>query len=326
MEDQMKIGIIGCGGIAGQHVAAYKACDDVEVVAGADVDIQRAINVAGPDHAYTSFHEMLAKEELDAVSVCTPPKFHRDAVCAALDAGLAVLCEKPLGYNAADALAMVECAERTGKLLITAFCHRFHEPVVRAKEMIRSGKIGKVIMFRNRFGGKADMTEVWFSNPEISGGGTLPDTSIHSIDLFRFLVGDPIKVAAATARADQRYKVEDCSTVLVQTRDGAIGTIEASWTSPGSMNIIEIYGTDGAIVVDYFQPGVKYMLAGSGQWEEMANEGPDRFTMQARHFVDCVRNRSKPIVDGRDGLRANEIVDAAFAFNASCGCGWAVLA
>lgn len=321
----MKIGIIGCGGIAGQHVMAYKACEDVEIAAGADVDIQRATGVAGPDHAYTSLHEMLAKEKLDAVSVCTPPKFHRDAVCAALESGLPVLCEKPLGFNADAARAIVECADRTGKLLVTAFCHRFHEPVVKAKEMIKSGKIGKVIMFRNRFGGKADMTTVWFSNPEISGGGTLPDTSIHSIDLFRYLVGDPIKVAGALARADQRYKVEDCSVVLVQTRDGAIGTIEASWTSPGSMNIIEIYGTEGAVVVDYFKSGIRYFLAATGQWEEKENEGPDRFTLQARHFVDCIRNGSKPIVDGRDGLRANEIVDAVFAFDKSAGSGWSPL-
>lgn len=319
----MKVGIIGCGGIAGQHVAAYNECEDVQIAAGVDVDIQRAINVAGPDHAYTSYHEMLAKEKLDAVSICTPPKFHKDAVCAALQAGLPVLCEKPLGFNAGDAREMVECAKETGKLLVTAFCHRFHEPVMKAKELIRSGKIGKVIMFRNRFGGKADMTTVWFSDPEISGGGTLPDTSIHSIDIFRYLVGDPIKLAAATARADQRYKVEDCSVVMVQTRDGAIGTIEASWTSPGSMNIIEIYGTDGAIVIDYCASGVKFLLSSTGQWEEQPCEGPNRFTLQARHFVDCVRNGNKPIVDGHDGLRANEIVDAAFGFNKSIGCGWA---
>lgn len=321
----MKIGIIGCGGIANQHVMAYRACEGVEVIAGADVDIQRAINVVDNAHAYTNFHEMLANEKLDAVSVCTPPKFHRDAVCASLQAGLPVLCEKPLGFNAEDAKAMVECANHTGKLLVTAFCHRFHEPVVKAREIIRSGKIGKVIMFRNRFGGKADMSAVWFSNPDISGGGTLPDTSIHSIDLFRYLVGDPIKLAGALATADQRYKVEDCSVLLLQTRDGAIGTIEASWTSPGSMNIIEVYGTDGAVVIDYCGTGVKYMLAGSGQWEEKNCEGPDRFTMQARHFVSCIREGAKPMVDGRDGLRANEIVDAAYEFGKSAGCGWAQL-
>lgn len=323
--NQMKIGIIGCGGIAAQHVAAYKACEDVEIGAGVDVDIQRAINVAGQDHAYTSYHEMLEQEKLDAVSVCTPPKFHKDAVCAALEAGLPVLCEKPLGFNLADAKAMCETADRIGVLLVTAFCHRFHEPVVRAKELIKSGSIGKVTMFRNRFGGKADMTTVWFSNPDISGGGTLPDTSIHSIDLFRYLVGDPIKVAGALARADQRYRVEDCSVVLVQTRDGAIGTIEASWSSPASGNVIEVYGTEGAIVVDYFKTGISYYLTSTAKWEERENEGPDRFTLQARHFVDCVRNGSKPIVDGVDGMRANEIVDTVFSFAHAPGCGWASL-
>ena len=319
----MRIGIIGCGGIAGEHARGYQECEDVQVAAGADVDLQRAISVAGQDHAYTSFHELLAKEKLDAVSVCTPPKFHKDAVCAALEAGLAVLCEKPLAPNAEGARQMVECAERTDNLLVTAFCHRFHEPVRRAREIIKSGKIGKVIMFRNRFGAKMDMTQVWFSKPDISGGGTIPDTSIHSIDLFRYLAGNPIKVSAALATADARYKVEDCSVIMVQSRDGAIGTIEASWTSPGSANIIEVYGTDGAIVIDYSKPGVRFMVANSGQWQEEECSGPDRFVMQARHFVDCVRNGSKPIVDGTDGLRAAEVVDAAYAFARGDAGGWA---
>ncbi len=310
----MRIGIIGCGGIASQHVRGYQECEGVEIAAGADVDIQRAIKVAGQDHAYTSFRELLANEKLDAVSVCTPPKFHKDAVCAALEAGVAVLCEKPLAPTADEAREIVECAERTGKLLVTAFCHRFHEPVMRAREIVKSGNIGKVITLRNRFGGKIDMTEVWFSNPEISGGGTIPDTSVHSVDLFRYLVGDPIRVSAAIATADPRYKVEDCSVIMVQTRDGAIGVLEASWTSPGSANIIEVYGTDGAVIVDYSRPGVRFMIQNSGQWVEEECTQPDRFVLQARHFVDCVRTGAKPVVDGTDGLRAAEVVDAAYRF------------
>lgn len=329
MEDpelrRIKVGIIGCGEIAAQHIRGYSECEEVRIAAGADVDIQKAIDVAGPDHAHTSFHEMLGREELDVVSVCTPPKFHSDAVTAALQAGVDVLCEKPLAMNAAEAGRMVERAKETGRLLVTAFCHRFHEPVVRAREIIRSGRIGKVTMMRNRFGAKMDMTHVWFSNPEISGGGAIPDTSIHSIDLFRFLVGNPIRVAAATATADSRYKVEDTSVILVQTRDGAMGSIEASWTSPGSANVIEVYGTDGAIVIDYFKPSVRFMVENSGEWQEIENTGQDRFILQAKHFIDCVRGEAQPVVTGEDGLRANEVVDAAYTFGRSQGCGWATL-
>ncbi len=308
----MRIGIIGCGGIAGLHIKGYQTCEGVEIVAAADVNHQRAIEVAGANHAYTSFNEMLAKEQLDAVSVCTPPKFHKDAVCAALEAGVHVLCEKPLAHNVSDARKMVEIARKTGKILVTAFCHRFHEPVMHAKEIISSGKIGKVTMFRNRFGGNVDMTQLWFSDPDISGGGTILDTSIHSIDLFRYLVGNPTKVACAKTTADERYRVEDCSVILLQTLDGAIGTLEASWTSPGSVNVIEIYGTNGAIVVDYSKPNVRYLTKDSSEWLEIENTKADRFTLQAQHFVDCIRNGSKPIVDGTDGLQANEIAEMAY--------------
>jgi len=324
-ENTVRIGIIGCGGIASQHVRGYQTCENVEIGAGADVDVQRAAHVAGQDHAYASYHQMLENEELDAVSVCTPPKFHKDAVCAALEAGINVLCEKPLAMNAAEASEMIEAANSSGKLLVTAFCHRFHEPVTRAKEIISSGKIGKVTMFRNRFGAKMDMTQVWFSNPQISSGGTLPDTSIHSIDLFRYLVGDPIKAAAAMATADSRYHVEDCSVIMLQTRDGAMGTIEASWTSPGSANIIEIYGTDGAILIDYTRSDVRFMTGDSNEWQEQECTGPDRFILQAQHFVECLRDERKPLVTGKDGLAANEVVDAAYKFSSSDDCGWCEL-
>lgn len=316
----IKIGIIGCGGIATQHQRGYQACENVEIAAGADVDLKKAVAMVGEDHAYASYDEMFKKVKLDAVSVCTPPKFHKDAVCAALNAGVNVLCEKPLAMNETESKEMVDCAKKNGKLLVTAFCHRFHEPVMIAKELIDSGKIGKPTMFRNRFGGLADMTQVWFSNPVISGGGTVLDTSIHSIDLFRYLMGNPSKVAGATKTADSRYKVEDCSLVLLQTADGVIGSIEASWTSPGSANIIEIYGTEGAIMIDYCKPGVRFIKSGSNDWEEQQCSKPDRFILQAQHFVNCVSTGAKPIVDGEDGRWAMAITDAAYGF--AKGNGW----
>jgi len=315
-EKTIKVGIIGCGGIAAQHIRGYQSCEDVVIAAAVDVDKQRAVDVAGADHAYTSIADMLANEkDLDAVSVCTPPKFHKEVVCAALEAGLAVLCEKPLAMNATEGQEMVDCAKKTGKLLVTAFCHRFHEPVMVAKDLINKGEIGKVVMFRNRFGGKMDMSKTWFSNREMSGGGSIPDTSVHSIDLFRFLVGDAAKAAAAINKANPAYNnIEDCNTILLQTADGAMGTIEASWTTPGSANVIEVYGTDGAAVIDYFKPGVRYIKNNSSEWEEAANTLPDRFILQAQHFVDCVRGKREPIVTGADGLKAMQIIDAAYKF------------
>lgn len=324
-EETIRVGIVGCGGIASQHIRGYLACEAVEIAAAADVDVRRAVDVAGYEHAHTSFHEMLETEQLDAVSVCTPPRFHRDAVIASLEAGAHVLCEKPLAVTAEQAREMVSVAATTGKLLVTAFCHRFHEPVTRAREIVRSGRIGKVTMFRNRFGGKVDMSGVWFSNPEVAGGGCIVDTASHSIDLFRYLVGNPIKAAAGLATADSRYRVEDCGVVLLQTRDGALGTIEASWTSPGSANVIEIYGTDGAVVVDYARGSVRFLLGSSGEWIEELCPEADRFAAQARHFIECLRGRSAPIVTGEDGLKACEIAEAAYAFAASSGCGWATL-
>mgnify|MGYP002352831217 CR=1 FL=1 len=116
------------------------------------------------------------------------------------------------------------------------------------------------------------------------------------------------------ATADRHYHVEDCSAILMQTRDGAIGTIEASWSSPGSANVVEVYGTDGAVVIDYAGSGLRALLHNASEWQEIPSEAPDRFVLQARHFIECARGERTPIVDGTDGLRAQEVAEAAYSF------------
>src|SRR5205807_7388205 len=126
-----------------------------------------------------------------AVDICTPPAFHAPVALAAIERGLPVISEKPLARNPIEARAVVEAARGHGVPLMTAFCHRFHEPIVRVRRLIDEGSLGRVVMFRNRFGAKfPNIAERWFSKAEVAGGGVLMDTSIHSVDLFRPLVGE----------------------------------------------------------------------------------------------------------------------------------------
>ena len=153
---KLRIGIIGCGVSSAAHIGAYgKLPEEVAIVAFCDaVRESAAMRAAGTDAAvYSDWAEMLQRERLDAISVCTPPSTHREIVVAALEQGLPVLCEKPLAGGIEDARAMVAVAERTGKLLMPAFCHRFHPPVLALKELLASGAWAPFL--RNMFGGKA---------------------------------------------------------------------------------------------------------------------------------------------------------------------------
>ena len=313
-DQQVRIGIIGAGGMGGAHAHAYAQDPRALVCAVMDSDPARAQALADKLQAaaYGSLPEMLCRERPHLVSVCTPPGGHLAATLGALQSGCHVLCEKPLARSGGEAARMVSAARRARRLLVTAFCHRFHEPVVIAREWIAKGVIGQVLQFRNRFAGWIPMEGRWFSDPALAGGGSIIDTSIHSIDLFRYLVGDPATVSARTATMVQPIKVEDSSLVLLQTAEGAIGSIEACWSSPVSGAVIEIYGCQGTIIVDYGEPGPRYLRRGGKRWRRVRAAGPDRFVMQARHMLDCVTGVRQPLVTGEDGLWAARVADAAY--------------
>ncbi len=309
----LRIGLVGCGGIGGVHLRSWAKVDGAEVVAACDADASRAEATGAA--AYTEFRNMLESAELDAVDICTPPSLHAEVARAAAERGMPVLCEKPLARDPHEARAMVEAAETAGTVLMTAFCHRFHPPIERVRELIRSGELGEVRMFRNRFGGLlAGMEKKWFSNREVAGGGALMDTAIHSVDLFRFLVGE-VRSARGAAHSfhPEITSVEDSAAMLLTAETGAIGVIEASWVTPWSANVVEIYGEKAAAVVDYDTGVTRFRRAGDADWTTVEVGSDDRFQAELRHFAAVVRGEEQPRVTGRDGLRAVEVVHAAYA-------------
>src|SRR5439155_11177889 len=142
-----------------------------------------------------------------------------------------------------------------------------------------------------------------------SGGGVLMDTSIHSIDLFRFLAGEIVRVRSLRKTFIPSVEgVEDTAALLLESESGAIGVIEASWDTPYSANIVEIYGERGAAVVDYDAAPIRYRLEGESDWQRPELDRMDRFERELRHFVAAVRGLEALSVTGEDGLRAIEVV------------------
>jgi predicted dehydrogenase len=257
---------------------------------------------------------MMEEVRPDAVDICTPPGLHAPVALAAIDRGLPVVCEKPLARNPIEARSMVDAAHRRSVPLMTAFCHRFHEPIMRARELARDGRLGRVVMFRNRFAGRfAGIEERWFSKAEVSGGGVLMDTSIHSIDLFRYLVGEVQQIRSLRKTFVPGVEgVEDTAALLLEADSGAVGVIEASWDTPFSANIVELYGEKGAAFVDYDTGSFRYRLEGDPGWQSPETGSMDRFERELRHFARAARGQESLQVTGEDGLRAIEIVYQAY--------------
>lgn len=193
----MKIGIIGCGAIANNaHIPSYMKNSDAEIKYFCDIIPERAeaaVKNYGCGIAVTDYREVLADDEIEAISVCTPNKVHSEIAISALKSGKNVLCEKPAAHILSEALEMQKAQHESGKVLNIGVVNRFNTNVNKIKEFIEQGKLGNVynvyISFRSHrsipgLGGD-------FTTKAIAGGGVLIDWGIHFLDIVMYCCGDP---------------------------------------------------------------------------------------------------------------------------------------
>ena len=313
---KLRVAVIGAGGIGGTHLRAYAAWPDLcEIVGVADVDLSaaqsRAAAFGAP--AFDDHRAMLDAVTPDAVSICTPPKLHLPIALDVAQRKIACLCEKPPARTVAETEAIVAALEQAGVILQFAFCHRFHERVRQVQELIGQSKLGQVVQIYNRFGFRFDRAaSSWFTDPDMAGGGILIDTLVHSIDIFRALAGEVAHVDAAVSTT-LPVQVEDSASLQVVSTSGVIGSLTCSWVTPVSEAEFRIWGTEGEAIIDYAtSEGARYRLAGDETWTVLPAHAPDRFVLQAAHFLSCVRHGQRPKVSGADGIAVMRVIEAAY--------------
>ncbi|MBU5445162.1 Gfo/Idh/MocA family protein [Paenibacillus sp. MSJ-34] len=327
--DQIKVAVIGCGSISKhRHIPEYAANPHVKLVAFCDPVIERAEQFAQlhGGKAYSDYEEMLNKEKPDAVSVCTPNFVHAPAAIAAAKAGAHVLVEKPMAASEAECEAMIEAARRTGVLLMVGHNQRYMPPHVKAKEILKSGVLGKVLTFRTSFGHpgpeswSADGRESWFFRKREAIMGAMGDLGVHKSDLIRWLLEDEVaEVAAMIGTLDKAdTDIDDNATCVLRMRSGAIGTLVASWTYyRGEDNSTVLWcehgvmkiGTDpeDQVIVELRNGSVeKYKVGAIATNEEQTSSG----VIDA--FVESIVTKSASPVSGEEGMRSLKVILAAF--------------
>ncbi|GGE12338.1 dehydrogenase [Marinithermofilum abyssi] len=252
MGTKLRVGVIGAGGIATQvHMPNYQQCEEAEIVAVADIHEAKAQAAAEEfqiPRVYTDYREMLAHEDLDAVSVCTPNKFHAPATLAALEAGCHVLCEKPPAMTTAEAEEMRDTARRTGKLLTFGLHYRQSSEVSTLKRFVDEGELGKVYASRVHAVRRRGIPG-WgvFTNKELQGGGPLIDIGVHMLDTALYLMGypQPTTVFGVTYQKLgnrkgvglfgewdwQNYSVEDMARGMITFENGASILLESAFAA-----------------------------------------------------------------------------------------------
>ncbi len=316
---RIRVGIIGCGLMGNMHLTAYKKIPDVEVVAYADTDPEKtkAISQRVKGNIYASHKDMFANEQLDAVSICTVPSTHREIVLDALNAGVNVLCEKPLAISVTEAKEMTEKANQKSKLLLTAFKFRFFEEVQQAKALLKQGNLGKITHFRVMFGGYLNMAGTWYAKKTISGGGIVMDNGPHAIDLIRYLLGE-VKDVSAQLTNFQNLEVEDTAHLNLTLENGAVGTVDISWsTAIPAQSYMEIYGENGTVLLDF--KGISYRFKTWNEFKRVPNQLDTKgaFALQFDHFIKAITGKEPTIVRNEDGLKTQTIIAQAYARRAS---------
>ena len=325
----IKIGIIGAGSIVRyRHLPETQDNQYAEVGAVCDVILERADDMAAKYNckAYSNYKELIADSELDAVIVAATNTTHAEMTIAALQAGKDVLCEKPMATNLHDAQKMIDVANLTGKKLMIAHNQRLEAANKKAKEIIQSGKLGRVLTFRSIFGHPGceywaiDGESTWFFKKDITAMGCLGDLAIHKLDLMHWILEDDfIQVSAFADTLNKVYPdgelidVEDNATCIVRTRKGATGTVVVSWTYQKEDNSSTFYCENGvlhlyehpdySIIIDYDHENAEYHKTGgkSTNVDQVKSGIIDA-------FVDCIINDTEPLIPGDEGYKALETV------------------
>lgn len=308
-----RIALIGVGGIAAAHLGAADQVGDVTVAAAVDSSPQALEKLTGKAATFASVKALLdADVPVEGAIICTPPGARADVLKPLFERGIPVLCEKPLARTADEAQKLVRIA---GERSAVAYCHRFTPAIVEMKRRLTAGDLGQPVRFENTFAcWHPTMKERWMSDEPVSGGGSFIDTGCHSLDLFRFLLGDG-RVEAATFHRAWTGRGESNATVLLSADDsGAAGVIASGWQEPERFTLT-LVGTEALLSYDYMKPTELLLQPShSGPAQTLEIESHDvRFARQLEAFRCLARDGERgALCDFAEGAKVNGLVDAAY--------------
>jgi UDP-N-acetylglucosamine 3-dehydrogenase len=306
---KLGVAVIGTGFWGRNHARVFKELEETELLAVDDINAERAKMVAkqfGVD-AYTDTEEMLKREDIEAVSICTWSTNLAEEALKALNAGKHVLVEKPMAANVRQAKKMLETAEKEGLHLTIGFLMRFIPGINHIKKAIEDKAIGELVC------ATAKRVSQW---PERIGDiGVVKDTAIHDIDIMRYLFNDdPIAVYAKTGSMRHK-KFEDYAQIMLTFEGEKSAFIESNWLTPYKTRTLTVTGSEAIMKIDFITQELtiedaKETLQPRYPWQEPLK-------LELQHFANCILRGEKPLVTAMDGLKALEIAEAALKSSAT---------
>jgi predicted dehydrogenase len=326
------VGMLGSGFIGEFHTLGLRYVPDARVVAHADASPERRAAFAARfgSRPFDSIETLCADPEVDLVIVSLPNHLHREAVLAAATAGKAVACTKPLGRNAAEALDMLRAVRAAG--VFSAYLENvvFNLDMMRLREMIEAGAIGRVTTIRAREGHSGPHA-AHFWDAGLAGGGALLDMASHGTEVARYLLGKEIAVREVFAWGDTlvhgaRTTGEDNAVMIMRFEDGRAATCDVSWTSKGGLEgRFEVSGDAGRLIHDMGTGAIRaFIERPAGYLGEKADAEtgwvfpvPDEVRVHGHDammadVIGAFRAGTRPSETFEDGYVVNCVLDAAY--------------
>lgn len=336
MADKVGFGIVGCGVIAPFHARAIKETPDAELVAACDADGKAAKRFSaeqGNIPYHTILEDMLERDDIHAVCICTPSGMHSEQAVAAARAKKHVLCEKPLDITLPKIDRMIAVCREEGVKLGGIFQRRTYEASRKVRDAVQKGLLGKMVL--------GDIYQKFYRSPEyyrsgawrgtwtMDGGGALMNQGVHGIDLLLWIMGDAKSVLAKADHFVRDIEVEDTAAAIVTFQNGAFGVIEgATSCNPGEETRLELHGEKGTIILT--DEGIKRWAVARGnkhlaEDEELAPQekrahgvsdpraiSAEGHVALVRDFVDAIKNDREPMISGESARKPVELILAIY--------------
>ncbi|HVA26091.1 MAG TPA: Gfo/Idh/MocA family oxidoreductase [Chloroflexota bacterium] len=320
----MRLAIAGCGVVGRKRAGSLGRH---RLVACADVAPELARQLAAEQscEAMASAAELVAREDVEAVLVCTTNDALAPLALAAVEAGKHVLVEKPGARSLEELLPVRAAALRMNRIVKVGFNHRFHPGLSQAHELFAQGAVGELMYIRGRYGhgGRLGYEQEWRASKERAGGGELLDQGSHLIDLARWFAGDFDDVSGHVATCFWPMPVEDNAFMSLRATDGAVAWLHASWTEWKNLFSFEVFGRTGKLQVDglggsYGPEQLTYyrMLPQMGPPETSVFNYPKEDTSweaEIEHFASCIEHGTKPSGSLDDGIAALAVIAKLYA-------------
>jgi UDP-N-acetylglucosamine 3-dehydrogenase len=297
---KLRVAVIGTGFWGRNQARVLSQLNETELMGVCDVDERKARMVGAEFHVpyFTSRADVFARNDIDAVTICTPTITHKEVATQALQAGKHTLVEKPMTNTVSEAHELVALAKERELRLMPGHIERFNPAVDYLRSLLDAKKLGTVTLFHARRVGR------W---PERIGDvGVVRDTAIHDIDLARYIFRDEAQSVHAKI-GSIRHTKEDYAEIMLEFRKGGTAFIDANWLTPRKTRTLIVTGSEATVQLDYISQDIVIENSEQATRPNLANQEPLR--VELAHFANSILNGTPFRANGEDGLRAVEICE-----------------